>query len=567
MRRFLVGLLATIGALVLLVAAGVGLALWWWLPADRPDLPERMVLTVDLREGLPAAPPPAPIALLGLPAPLTLPEFILAIEEAADDPRVGGLVARLDGDSPGLAQGQEIRDALARFRAADKFAFAYADSFGEFGPGTLGYVLASGFDEIHLQPLGGLGLTGLVLETPLVRGFLEELGIEPEGGRRGPYKTLYDTLALPRFTDEHLAQLNWLADSLYDQVVEGIAETRGLAPAAVRELIDDGPYSADEALGAGLVDALSYGDQVMERALERAGADEEVPLARYASALPEAEAERVAALIQGVGTIQVGDSDAGPTGQLVMGADTIAQAFEAAIDDPEVDAILFQVESGGGSAVASEAIGHAVRRATEAGKPVIASLGEVAASGGYWVVMDTTAIVARPGTVTGSIGVLAGKPVLAELWRNLEVEWSEVERGANATMWSLNSGYSARGKARLDAFLDRIYDAFVDGVARGRGLTREAVLEVAEGRVWTGAQALEHGLVDGLGGFTEALERTRQALGAAEGEAIELRRFPRPRPPWQEALDLLADPFGLRAWLEGSVWRSGTLLAPPLVIR
>jgi protease IV len=277
----------------------------------------------------------------------------------------------------------------------------------------------------------------------------------------------------------------------------------------------------------------------------------------------------VVALIEGVGQIHRGDSDYGPLGGWVMGADTVAAALADAIDDPEVQAIVFRIDSGGGSAVASESIGRQVRRAVEQGKPVIVSMAEFAASGGYWIAMDASHIVADPGTLTGSIGVFAGKPVLAEFWDELGIHWGQVARGANATMWSTLVGYNERARARLEAFLDQTYGAFVDGVARGRGLSRDEVLEVAEGRVWTGQQAKELGLIDELGGFDRALALAKQAVGIAPEQAVELRRFPKVLTPWQEVLELFRGSPDLidaaSSWLQ--LLQPGALSTPPIVIR
>jgi protease-4 len=234
-----------------------------------------------------------------------------------------------------------------------------------------------------------------------------------------------------------------------------------------------------------------------------------------------------------------------------------------------VSAILFRIDSGGGSAVASETIGREVRRAVAQGKPVIVSMGAAGASGGYWIAMDASRIVAEPGTLTGSIGVFAGKPVLAEFWNEIGVNWGQVARGANATIWSTLVGYDDRARARLDAFLDQVYAAFADGVARGREMSREEVVKIAQGRVWTGQQAKEIGLVDELGGFARALALAKETAGVAPDQPVELRSFPRPLGLWEQALKLLGNPPGLigtvRAWLQAL--SPGMLSAPPLVIR
>ncbi len=543
MKRFIVGILASLGFLTLLLSIGVGVLVWMLLPDER-DLPERMVLTVDLRNGLEETVRRDSLAALDLAPKLTLAETILTIDRAGRQRNVAGLIARIDGSGPGFAQAQEIREAIARFRAKGKFTYAYSTSFGEFGPGTLGYYLASAFEEIHLQPYGAVGLTGLYLETPLLQGLFELVGVTPSGDKRGAFKTAANMFTERTLTREHQQSLEWLATSLYEQIQGGISEGRRLSAEAVDKLIDGGPYSAKEAFHNGLVDRLSYWDQVIERAKNKAGSDARlIAHDAFARALPaEDSSEAVIALIEAVGQIQQGESVVGPAGAF-MGSDTIANAVADAIDDKDVRAILFRISSGGGSAVASETIARELRRAIDLKKPVIVSMGDVAASGGYWIAMDATAIVADPGTLTGSIGVLAGKPVLNGLWNKLGVNWGTVGRGANASMWSTNSDYSNVGRARLDAFLDETYDAFTAGVARGRGMTQEDVHKIAEGRVWTGAQAKELGLVDELGGFARALELARAEIGVNPGDPVSLRRFPERKPPWEAVFDLLEDPL------------------------
>ncbi|MEM9625591.1 MAG: signal peptide peptidase SppA [Pseudomonadota bacterium] len=570
MKKIFVGILASIGTLALFVMIGVGVLVWMTLP-DEESLPDRVVLTIDLRHGFEEAARGPSLATLDFEPGLTLAEAILTIDRASKQDNVAGLIARIDGGGSGFAQSQELRSAVQQFRASGKFAYAFSTSFGEFGPGTLGYYLASAFDEIHLQPLGAVGLTGLYLETPLLKDFFELVGVIPSGGQRGPYKTAANMFTENRLTQEHRESLEWLADSLQEQIREGIAADRGLDADAVGLLIDNGPYSADEAFHNGLVDRLSYWDEVVTRAEKEAGASADlISLERFAGLVPaDQDAEEVIALIEGVGQIQEGENGDGPGGW-VMGADTIAKAIGDAIDDTDVRAILFRISSGGGSAVASETIGRQIRRAVEMKKPVIVSMGDVAASGGYWIAMDATRIVADPGTLTGSIGVLAGKPVLDELWQKLGVNWGVVGKGANASMWSMNQAYSPRGQERLDSFLDQTYDAFTAGVARGRGMSVDEVHAIAEGRVWTGVQAKDLGLVDELGGFTRALELAREEIGLDPDQPVILRRFPKPRAPWEMALELIRQPLSaiqsFSSWVQ-LLQTNGSASMPPVLIR
>ena len=569
LRRILVGALATVGALAVLGLIGVAAFVWLMLPS-RPGLPERMVLTLDLRDGLEEVTGSDPLAALAVGWQPSLADVVLALDQAGADERVAGLLVRLDGEGPGFAQLQELRDAVQRFRDRGKQTVAHADAFGEFGPGNGGYYLASAFERIDLQPVGTLGLTGLILEVPLARGLLDKVGVLPAGDRRGAYKTIYDTFAESTMTPAHRESLQSLTNSLDEQFRQGLGEGRGLEPTKVAELIDGGPYMAPEAQSLGLVDHLSYWHDTVEEMRDLAGPDGDlVDLLDYTSALEPPSDAPVVALVHGIGQIQGGDSEQSPLGGWVMGSDTVARALSDAIDDPDVLAILFRISSGGGSAVASDTIRHQVRRAVEQGKPVIVSMGDVAASGGYWIAMDASRIVAAPGTLTGSIGVVAGKPVLSELWQDVGIAWGRAQRGANADMWSTTSNYSPRGRARLEAFLDWTYQTFVDGVAHGRGLSEEDVLAAAEGRVWTGAQAKERGLVDTLGGFADALTVTRQEIGLAPDAPIELRPFPAPKSLWEQALDLAlgaqARLFSVETWLERL--SPGVVTSPPIVIR
>ena len=569
MKRIIVGILASLGFLTLVLAIAVGVTVWMVLP-EKESLPERAILTLDLRQGFSEARRGASLASLDLEPGLTLAETVMAIDRAGEQDNVVGLVARISGGGAGFAQVQELRDAIRQFRGQGKFAYAFSTSFGEFGPGTLGYYLASAFDEIHLQPLGAVGLTGLYLETPLLKNFFDEVGVTPSGDKRGPYKTAGNMFTEDQLTAEHKESLEWLASSLYDQILDGLAADLGVERAAVASLVDNGPYSADEAFHNGLIDRLSYWDEVQKRAEEEAGAGAElIDLDKFASLVPaDDSAEEVIALIEGVGQIQEGKTSDGPGGW-VMGADSVARAIGDAIEDSDVRAILFRISSGGGSAVASETIGRQIRRAVEMKKPVIVSMGDVAASGGYWIAMDATRIVADPGTLTGSIGVLAGKPVFDDLWARVGVNWGTVGRGANASMWSVNEDYGERGQERLRNFLDQTYEAFTAGVARGRGMTQDDVHAIAEGRVWTGLQAKELGLVDELGGFTRALELARVEIGLDPDQPVRLRRFPKPKSPLETALDLVRQPLitiqTFSAWL-GLLQSGGIAAAPPVLI-
>lgn len=567
MRRLLVGLLAVIGFLTVLFVIGTAFLLARFLP-ERPDLPPRIVLMADWRDPLTEAAGAPDLLALKLTPPPTVSDVVLALDRAAADAQVAGLVVRLAETSHGFAVAQELRDAVTRFRAAGKFAVAYADTFGELSSGNEGYYLATAFEEIHLQPVGLVGLTGLLAQVPLARELLARLGVSFEVVRRAEYKTALESLTESELSAPNREMLEALLDTLSDQLVQGIAQGRGLAPEEVRALIDRGPFTAVEALDAGLVDRLDHPDTTLEAALDRAGNGAgEIELGDYAAERPPATrgAAKVA-LVRAAGAIRRGDGAIG----IEIAADDLADALDEAAEDRAIRAVLLRIDSGGGSAVGSETVAQAVRRLRGAGKPVIVSMSNAAASGGYWIAMDATRIVAQPATLTGSIGVVAGKPNLEGTWDQLQVNWAELPRGSHADLWSVNHPYSPEVRARVEAIIDSLYDSFTAGVARGRNLPLEEVQVIAKGRVWAGKTALGLGLVDELGGLGTALNATRAALQLPADAALAVELLPREVGPVRTVLRWLRpEAAGLQvvAALLRRLTQVGLATSPPLAIR
>jgi len=469
-----------------------------------------------------------------------LDELVAALERAAADDRVDGLVARIGGVDHGMATTQEIRDAVLEFRKSGKFAIAFAETFGEVGPGNQGYYLATAFDAIWLQPSGDVGLTGLATEPLFLRGVLDNLGLDARMDHRHEYKNAKNTFTERGFTPAHREASEAIVVAMHRQMVAAIAETRQKDPKAAAAAIDAGPYLGQEAVDAGLVDRLGYRDEVMADVRARAGAaphllfwDKYLERAGH----PHSDGPRIA-LIFGHGSVTRGASSVDPIfGGPTMGSDTVAGAFRAAIDDPKVKAIVFRVNSPGGSYVASDAIWRETVRAREAGKPVIVTMGDVAGSGGYFVAMHADKIVAQPGTITGSIGVLGGKVLTRPLWERIGVTFDEVHRGHNALMWSNLHDYSSQGWERFQAWLDRVYADFTQKVADGRRLPLAEVQKIARGRIWAGEDARGIGLVDELGGYSVAFRLAREAAGLAADAPFELKVYP----PKKGLLGLLGD--------------------------
>ncbi len=571
MRRFLVGFLATLGALAILFVAGVGFAAWWFLRSERaePSLPPRVVLELDLRQDVPESSSGLGLVGLSLDGTPTLSQLVLGLERAAGDPRVAGLVALVDGTSHGFAVAQELRDAIKAFRAKHRFALAWSDSLGELSPGDEGYYLATAFDEISVQPAGLVGVSGLQIETPFAKDLLDRLGIGVSVAKRGAYKTAPEIATESAPTPANQAMLQDLVQQTWQGLIAGVAEGRQLTAERAEAALGGGPYTAAEARDAGLVDRLAYRDEVEARALARAGVGAGlVPMREYLDAErgePDDGATRVA-FVRAVGTIQRGSEAVGGG----AAADDLAQALTEAIDDPAVRAIVLRIASPGGSAVASETIAHQVRQAVKVGKPVIVSMGNVAASGGYWIAMDASRIVAEPLTLTGSIGVFAGKPVLGGASEKLGINWGRATAGPDLGMWSPIEPFTPAGQARLDALVGDLYDTFKAGVARGRHLDPAAVEALAQGRVWTGAEALQRKLVDRLGGLDVALAETRQALRLPAGAPLALVPFPPPETPLRLALQLLGQRLPFVLSLIGQVSEAmlpSTAIAPTILIR
>lgn len=543
MKKFIVGTLAVVGALAIvatIVVVGIVIMVFF----SEGGVPNRTVLEINLETALTEDIPNDGVSQALLRDTPVIRDVVEALDRGGDDSRVAGLVARLGAAPMGMAQIQEIRDAIKRFRAKNKFAIAFSETFGEVGPGSGAYYLATAFDEVWLQPSGDIGLTGIIMESPFLSGSLEKLGVKPKMDHRYEYKNAMNQFTEKQFTPAHREATEKVMNSWFAQMLSGIAEGRKLTEDQVRALIDKGPFLGREALDAKLVDGLAYGDEVYSEAKKRAGSG--ATLLYTKKYLDRAgrpnQSGKTIALIYGVGGVARGKSSFDPVfGNVTMGSDTVVAAFRAAIDDPGVKAILFRVDSPGGSYVASDAIWQETMRAKKAGKPVIVSMGDLAGSGGYFVAMAADKIVAQPGTITGSIGVLGGKMLTAGFWDKVGLSWDEVHAGSNATMWTGVQDYSPAEWARFQAWLDRVYEDFTAKVAEGRNLPKEKVKQIAKGRIWSGQDAKEIGLVDELGGFSVALDLAKKAASIGEGEKFRLERFPATKGPIESFLPIDPD--------------------------
>ncbi|MGB3482410.1 MAG: signal peptide peptidase SppA [Mycobacterium sp.] len=479
--------------------------------------------------------------------PLTLRQSVAAIHRAAADDRVAGLIARVQIPAAAAGPIQELREAIAAFTAT-KPSLAWSETY----PGTLSYYLASAFGEVWMQPSGTVGLVGFATNALFLRDALGKAGIEAQFVARGEYKSAANLFTQDSYTDAHREADTRLVESLHAQVWQAVAESRGLDVAEMDKLADRAPLRRDEAVTNRLVDRIGFRDEAYARIAEMVGAEgispetgdadsDDAPprlyLSRYARAtspnngptlsVPGRKKAPKIAIVTLHGPIVSGrGGSAVPFGNAAAGGDTIAAAVREAAADKDVDAIVLRVESPGGSVNGSETIWREVVRARDGGTPVVASMGAVAASGGYYVSMGANAIVANPGTITGSIGVVSGKLTARDLKERLGIGSDAVRTNANADAWSANAPFTEEQQRHVEAEADMFYSDFIERVAAGRNIEVAAVDAVARGRVWTGVDALEHGLVDELGGLRTAIRRAVALAGFDEDAEVTLASYP-----------------------------------------
>ena len=494
-----------------------------------------LILELDLTEGIAEGPPQDPVSALLTIRRTRLPDVLEGLRRASKDDRVRALVVKVGGSRIGLATIQDLRNAIRDFRRSGKLAVAWAETFGDFVRGNLPYYLATGFDRIYLQPSGTLGLTGVAVEQIFLHDALAKLGIDFQSAKRHEYKSAADPLTETGFTGPAREAAQRLTESVAEQLAAAIAEGRKKTLEEARSLLDRGPFLAQQALAEGLIDGLGYRDEVYDRLHKDAGLDAMLlylqryqrshALAELSRRLPKVPHERFVAMIYAHGAIRHGRSGRGPAGG-GLGSDTVAAALRAAASDERARAVVLRVNSPGGSYTASDVIWREVVRVRAAGKPVVVSMGDVAGSGGYFIAAPADVIVAQPGTITGSIGVIMGKPVLRDMfWRAGVNTDTAGEGGEIATMFSASRPFSDTEWERINAWLDAVYADFTEKVASGRRMSAERVHELARGRVWTGADAVANGLADEAGGMHDAIAIARRRAGLPDDAPVRI--FPR----------------------------------------
>lgn len=517
MRR----LLAFFVAALVCGAVVAGLGLWLALArGTRPALASgQLLLTYRVDGGLPDHAPDRPFALPGAEREPSLSRLWSALAAARDDRRVAGLALEIRDAAFGLAKAEELRRQIEALVAAGKRVECYLESAGEGGNGTLEFFLASACPSLALAPAGEVALLGLYADSLFLRGTFDKLKVEPSFLTAGRFKSAAEAFTERGHSPAAREALDAVLDSYFRQVVGAIATGREVSTDAVRALVDRGPLAAREALEAGLVDRLAYPDE-FDAALDAAFPDaERLDLLDYGARHERVHpgGERVA-VVFAEGTIVRGGGGVGAWGgERYLGSDDLGELLERLQEDDGVKAVVLRIDSPGGSALASDLILRRVELLA-AEKPVVVSMSDLAASGGYYIAAKATRIVAEPGTLTGSIGVVSGKLATGRFQEELlGATHDPLQRGAHAGLYSSLAPFDDAQRALLERRIAAVYGLFLDHVAAGRKLERGAVEAVAEGRIWSGEDALARGLVDELGGLDAALAAARAAAGLEPG--------------------------------------------------
>src|SRR6201988_5107271 len=537
-RKAVLIIVGILGALVLVAFIGIAL-IWAAFRKSEPPIRDNSVLTLRVAGALPDYSPDDPFKRYFGGPDQSLSDLVMQFKKAKVDKRIKAILLDVNLSGVGWGKAEEIRDAITDFRSSGKPVYAFI----EFGLNKE-YYIATACDKIIVPPPGELFINGLAADVMFFRGSLDKLGIYPDIYQIGKYKSAGDTFTQKQMTDAHREYINSLLDDLYNRYVNAIAQARHKSPEEVRALIDNAPYSATKAKEAGLIDETLYRDDAEKEFKKLLGykeTDQFVPVrsSDYRNVSPESlglnQGERIA-VIYASGDIGSGSSQNSPSGGQSIGSDTVAKALNDAAADKSLKAIVLRVDSPGGSGLASDVIWHAVEAANQK-KPVVVSMSDVAASGGYYISASATKIIAQPSTITGSIGVVAGKPVMRGFYDWLGISNEYVLRGKTAGMFRETEKFSDEERAKFEDWIKTTYYGdFIPKVAKGRKKEPQYVDSVGQGRVWTGSQAKERGLVDEFGGLDRAIDVAKELAKIPADKGVERVILPYPQTFLQQLL-------------------------------
>jgi protease IV len=537
-RKAVLIIFGILGALIIVAFLGIAL-LWAALRKGEPTIRDNSVLTLRVAGSLPDYSPDDPFKRYFGGPDQSLTGLVMQFKKAKVDKRIKGILLDVNMSGVGWGKAEEIRDAITDFRTSGKPVYAYI----EFGLNKE-YYIATACDKIIVPPPGELFINGLAADVMFFRGSLDKLGIYPDIYQIGEYKTAGNMFTQKKMTDAHRKYIDELLNDLYDRYVNAIAQTRKKTPDEVKALIDNAPYNAEQAKAAGLIDEALYRDEVEKQFKKLLGykdTDSFVAVrgSQYRDVSPESlglnKGERIA-VIYASGEIGSGSSENSPSGDQSIGSDTVAKALNDAAADKTIKAVVLRVDSPGGSGLASDIIWRAVET-TNQKKPVVVSMSDVAASGGYYISASAAKIIAQPSTITGSIGVLAGKPVMRGFYDWLGISNEYVLRGKTAGMFRETEKFSDDERAKFEEWIKTTYYRdFVPKVAKGRNRDAQYIDSIAQGRVWTGQQAKDRGLVDEFGGLDKAIEVAKQLAKIPADKGVERVILPYPTTFLQELL-------------------------------
>ena len=532
----IVGGIVAVFALVIVIGVAIVVSVF---RKGEPTIRDNSLLTLRVAGSLPDYSPDDPFKKYFGGPDQSLTGLVMQFKKAKVDKRIKAILLEVDMSGVGWGKAEELREAIADFRSSGKPVYAYI----EFGLNKE-YYIATACDKIYVPPPGELFINGLAADVMFFRGSLDKLGIYPDIYQIGKYKSVGDMFTQKQMTDAHREYVNSLLDDLYGRYVNTIAQSRKKTPDEVRALIDNAPYSAAKAKEVGLIDESVYRDDLEKQIKTQLGykdADAFTPVrgTDYRDVSPESlglnEGERIA-VIYASGTIGSGSSQNSPSGEQSIGSDTVAKAVSDAAADKTIKAIILRVDSPGGSGLASDIIWHAVEAANQK-KPVVVSMSDVAASGGYYISAAASKIIAEPSSITGSIGVVAGKPVMRGFYDWLGISNEYVLRGKNAGMFRETEKFSDDERAKFEDWIKTTYyQDFVPKVAKGRKKDAQSIDSVGQGRVWTGAQAKDRGLVDDFGGLDKAIEVAKDLAKIPKDKGVERVILPYPQTFLQQLL-------------------------------
>jgi protease-4 len=530
-----VWLVITLIVLAVIVSAA-GLAFMVLLVGREPHVTANSALVLRVSGDLEEMEPGGVLGQFLEPPP-TVRSIVDSLRKAKVDRRVTSVIVRPTGTLALWAKVQEVRDAIVDFRKSGKPIVGYLEYGGEQE-----FYLASACDKVFLMPTSALDLTGMATYELFLRGTLDKIGAYPDAMHIGDYKTATNTFTETTFTPAHREMSESLNSDLYDQLIRGLAEGRHKSDQDVRLLIDHGPYLPEDAVRAGLVDDLAYEDEIDDKVQLAKGSVKFLEQDEYRHVAPTSlglnKGPRIAVLYA-VGLIVSGESSYDGAQGPVAGSDTIIEYLRKARADSSIRAVVLRIDSPGGSAIASDVIWREVMLTRDV-KPVIASMSDVAASGGYYIAMPAHSIVAEPATLTGSIGVAMIKFVIEGSLNKVGVSIEGIESGRFAGLYSPVRPFSPDERKRMGELIQATYDTFVEKAAAGRKTTPERIDAVAQGRVWTGRQAQQIGLVDELGGLQHALAIAKRHAKLADDAEVEVVVYP----PRKTIYEALRDPFG-----------------------